>query len=134
IPKPEMPKLPHFSLETGSKEIAGKTITYPTGINVDWRAKGGIFTRPTIFGMNGGRFQGAGEAGPEGVLPLNEKTLGAIGRGIAATMENQSPTIHIHNPVVRNDRDIDRMVEKIDSALAQRGQNLNVGIGRNTFA
>ncbi|OWT47532.1 phage tail tape measure protein [Bacillus sp. K2I17] len=90
IPKPEMPKLPHFSLQTSSKTIAGKEISYPSGINVDWRAKGGIFTRPTIFGMNGGNLQGAGEAGPEGVLPLNEKTLGQIGKGIASTMPQQS--------------------------------------------
>ncbi|MCU5306724.1 phage tail tape measure protein [Bacillus cereus] len=89
IPKPEMPKLPHFSLQTSSKTIAGKEISYPSGINVDWRAKGGIFTRPTIFGMNGGNLQGAGEAGPEGVLPLNEKTLGQIGKGIASTMPQQ---------------------------------------------
>jgi TP901 family phage tail tape measure protein len=90
IPKPEMPKMPHFSLQTSSKTIAGKEISYPSGINVDWRAKGGIFTRPTIFGMNGDNLQGAGEAGPEGVLPLNEKTLGAIGKGIASTMPQQS--------------------------------------------
>ncbi|EMY5504745.1 phage tail tape measure protein [Bacillus wiedmannii] len=90
IPKPEMPKLPHFSLQTSSKTIAGKEISYPSGINVDWRAKGGIFTRPTIFGMNDGNLQGAGEAGPEGVLPLNEKTLGQIGKGIASTMPQQS--------------------------------------------
>ena len=83
IPKPEMPKMPHFSLETSTKNVLGKDITYPSGIGIQWRAKGGIFTRPTIFGMNGGNLQGAGEAGPEGVLPLNKKTLGAIGEGIA---------------------------------------------------
>lgn len=86
IPKPEMPKMPHFSLQTGTKNILGKDIEYPSGINIDWRAKGGIFTKPTIFGMNGGNLQGAGEAGPEAVLPLNKKTLGSIGEGIAKTM------------------------------------------------
>jgi len=90
IPKPEMPKMPHFSLQTSTKNILGKDIEYPSGLNIDWRAKGGIFTRPTIFGMNGANLQGAGEAGPEGVLPLNEKTLGAIGKGIASTMPQQS--------------------------------------------
>ncbi|HDR4614625.1 TPA: phage tail tape measure protein [Bacillus cereus] len=90
IPKPEMPKLPHFSLQTSHKNVLGKDIEYPSGIGIDWRAKGGIFTRPTIFGMNGGNLQGAGEAGPEGVLPLNEKTLGQIGKGIASTMPQQS--------------------------------------------
>lgn len=96
IPKPEMPKLPHFSLQTSSKTIAGKEISYPSGIGVEWRAKGGIFTRPTIFGMNAGNLQGAGEAGPEGVLPLNEKTLGAIGKGIADTMPQTNGDIVVH--------------------------------------
>ncbi|QWU46365.1 DUF2207 domain-containing protein [Bacillus sp. NP247] len=86
IPKPEMPPLPHFSLQTSTKNVLGKDVTYPSGINIDWRAKGGIFTKPTIFGMNGGNLQGAGEAGPEAVLPLNKKTLGDIGEGIAKTM------------------------------------------------
>ncbi|MDH2882504.1 phage tail tape measure protein [Bacillus cytotoxicus] len=86
IPKPEMPPLPHFSLQTSTKNVLGKDITFPSGINIDWRAKGGIFTKPTIFGMNGGNLQGAGEAGPEAVLPLNKKTLGAIGAGIATAM------------------------------------------------
>ncbi|MEB9506861.1 DUF2207 domain-containing protein [Bacillus anthracis] len=93
IPKPEMPKLPHFSLQTSSKTIAGKEISYPSGINIDWRAKGGIFTKPTIFGMMGGNLQGAGEAGPEAVLPLNKKTLGAIGAGIAAAMPQEQSFI-----------------------------------------
>ncbi|OOR70953.1 phage tail tape measure protein, partial [Bacillus cereus] len=34
IPKPEMPKMPHFSLETSTKNILGKDITYPSGIGV----------------------------------------------------------------------------------------------------
>ncbi|MGH0765937.1 phage tail tape measure protein [Bacillus paranthracis] len=132
IPKPEMPKMPHFSLQTSTKTVLGKDITFPSGIDVQWRAKGGIFTRPTIFGMNGGNLQGAGEAGPEGVLPLNKKTLGAIGEGIAATMSTEPTVVNIYNPSVRDDRDINRMVEKIDSALAQRGRSSKIGIGRTT--
>jgi len=61
IPTPELPSLPHFSLETSSKEILGKTITYPTGFDVEWYAKAMsnpyLFTQPTIVG--------AGEAGAE---------------------------------------------------------------------
>ncbi len=93
IPKPEMPPLPHFSLQTSTKNVLGKDISYPSGINIDWRAKGGIFTKPTIFGMMGGNLQGAGEAGPEAVLPLNKKTLGAIGAGIAAAMPQEQSFI-----------------------------------------
>ncbi|CUB09345.1 hypothetical protein BN2127_JRS1_01130 [Bacillus cereus] len=93
IPKPEMPPLPHFSLQTSTKNVLGKDITFPSGINIDWRAKGGIFTKPTIFGMMGGNLQGAGEAGPEAVLPLNKKTLGSIGAGIAAAMPREQFTM-----------------------------------------
>lgn len=89
IPKPEMPPLPHFSLQTSTKNVLGKDITFPSGLDIDWRAKGGIFTKPTIFGMNGGNLQGAGEAGDEAVLPLNKKTLGAIGAGIVAAMPQE---------------------------------------------
>ncbi|HDR4886241.1 TPA: phage tail tape measure protein [Bacillus cereus] len=130
IPKPEMPKMPHFSLQTSTKNILGKDITFPSGVDVQWRAKGGIFTRPTIFGMSNGQLQGAGEAGREAVLPLNKKTLGAIGEGIAATMSTEPTVINIYNPSVRDDRDIDRMVGKIDDALAQKGRNSKIGIGR----
>ncbi|MGX5623487.1 phage tail tape measure protein [Bacillus cereus] len=132
IPKPEMPKMPHFSLQTSTKNILGKDITFPSGIDVQWRAKGGIFTRPTIFGMSNGQLQGAGEAGREAVLPLNKKTLGEIGEGIAATMSTEPTVINIYNPSVRDDRDIDRMVGKIDDALAQKGRNSKIGIGRTT--
>lgn len=53
---------------------------------IEWFAKGGIMTRPTAFGINGNNIMVGGEAGPEAVLPLNEKNLGEIGKAIAATM------------------------------------------------
>ena len=39
--------------------------------NVKWNASGAILTKPTIFGMAGGQFQGGGEDGPEAVLPIH---------------------------------------------------------------
>ena len=58
-------KLPHFSLNWSSKDF-GKlgSIKYPTGFNVDWYAKGGIFDSPSIIGV--------GEAGSEAVVPLDK--------------------------------------------------------------
>jgi phage-related minor tail protein len=82
IPKIDLPKMPKFTI---SGDFGFNPPRVPT-IGIDWRAKGGIFTQPTIFGASGGRLQGAGEAGPEAVLPLNEQTLSDIGKGIAATM------------------------------------------------
>lgn len=87
IPKPKIPKV-----SVDMKENSWG-IPYPS-FNIKWNAKGGIFTQPTIFGASGGQLQGIGEAGPEAALPLNEQTLGDIGRGIAATMrQDNSPII-----------------------------------------
>lgn len=65
----ELPKikLPHFSI-SGSFSLNPPSI--PT-IGVDWYAKGGIMTRPTIFGINGNNIMAGGEAGAEAVLPLD---------------------------------------------------------------
>ena len=68
IPKPELPKLPHFSITTSTKTIMGKDITYPTGFDVEWYAKAMrtpyMFTQPTIMQTPYGMI-GAGEAGNE---------------------------------------------------------------------
>ncbi|KEF40113.1 hypothetical protein M670_00128 [Schinkia azotoformans MEV2011] len=82
IPKP---KIPHVDVDWKSVGIGDAKIKIPT-FDIDWRAQGVIFTQPTIFGASNGRLQGAGEAGPEAVLPLNDSTLGAIGEGIARTL------------------------------------------------
>ncbi|AKR08552.1 membrane protein [Bacillus thuringiensis] len=116
IPKPEMPPLPHFSLQTSTKNVLGKDITFPSGLNIDWRAKGGIFTKPTIFGMNGGNLQGAGEAGKEAVLPLNKKTLGDIGAGIVAAMPRQQ--FAVSGEINQLVDDMSRMMASSASQLA----------------
>lgn len=74
---PHIP-LPHFSLSGSFNPLKGKI----PSVGIDWYAKGGVFTKPTLFANNGG-FSGVGEAGPEAALPLNAKTLGGIGKGIA---------------------------------------------------
>ena len=53
-------KLPHFSI-TGDLSLIPPSVPK---LNVDWYAKGGIFTAPTLLA-------GVGEAGPEAVLPLD---------------------------------------------------------------
>lgn len=39
--------------------------------SVEWNAKGGILTRPTIFGMSGNTLLGGGEAGHEAIAPID---------------------------------------------------------------
>lgn len=60
-------KLPHFSI-SGSFSLNPPSVP---SIGIDWYAKGGILTSPTIFGANGSSLLGGGEAGKEAVLPLD---------------------------------------------------------------
>lgn len=84
-------KLPHFNIHGGKAPwgIGGKG-TKPT-IDVDWYAKGGIFSSPAIIGV--------GESGPEAVVPLDKfwKTLSQANMGgtnvvININGANASPT------------------------------------------
>jgi tape measure domain-containing protein len=56
--------LPHFHLNTTTKSIMGKQFTFPTGVDVDWYDKGGVFTGPQIIGV--------GERRPEVVGALSD--------------------------------------------------------------
>lgn len=85
-------KMPTFSIKGSMNPVKWLEEGVPK-LSVKWNAQGAIFTRPTIFGEYGGRLQGGGEAGPEAALPLNEENLGAIGRGIAKTMNFPSQII-----------------------------------------
>ena len=81
-------------------------------------------TKPTLFGMNGNNMMVGGEAGNEAVLPLNERTLGAIGRGIAQTM-GENPTninITITGNVVREEADITRIADQVAQRIADEIQ------------
>lgn len=134
IPKPSMPKMPSFSLKTSSKTILGKEISYPSGIDVKWFAKGGILTKPTAFGMNGNSVMAGGEAGDEAVIPLNARTLGMIGKGIADTMGNQGDVYEINVHVAGSVDDsviqiMKREMQKILIEQTRRKQNA-LGGGR----
>ncbi len=65
-------KVPHFKIAGGEVPwgIGGKGT--PPSVGIDWYANGGILTKPTVFGSNGGNLMGGGEAGKEAVLPLSE--------------------------------------------------------------
>ena len=63
--------IPSISLNTASKTVLGKTITYPTGFSVSWHKQGAIFTRPTLMMGADGQYHGVGDVrGGEAVLPI----------------------------------------------------------------
>ncbi|HEM3550818.1 phage tail tape measure protein [Streptococcus suis] len=114
---PHIP-LPHFRVSGSANPLDWLKGGIPR-ISIDWYAKGGILTKPTAFGMNGNSLMVGGEAGKEAVLPLNEQTLGAIGRGIAKTMTSNLPTIHITitGNTIREETDLHRLAEMVGEKL-----------------
>jgi hypothetical protein len=80
-------KMPHF-------KITGKFSLDPPSVpklGIEWYAKGGIFTKPTIFGTPYG-FKGVGEAGAEAVLPIDR-----LQGYIAGAIERSSQTINLQS-------------------------------------
>lgn len=99
---PHIP-LPHFKLSGEFNPLKGKI----PSIGIDWYAKGGVFTKPTLLGgMNG-----VGEAGPEAVLPLRDNILAKIGNqilratGVTAPNQETNSTVNNYNVVVNVDGD-----------------------------
>ena len=60
-------KLPHFKI-SGSFSLNPPSVP---SFGVAWYRKGGIMTRPTMFGINGSNAMVGGEAGAEAILPLD---------------------------------------------------------------
>lgn len=128
---PHIP-LPHFSVSGSANPLDWLSQGVPS-ISIEWYAKGGIMTKPTIFGANGNSLMVGGEAGNEAVLPLNDKTLGAIGRGIAQTMVDNPTNINITitGNIVREEADITRIADEVAQRIAdeiQRRSQLRGGI------
>lgn len=89
-------KLPHISVSGGEAPfgIGGKG-SLPK-FSVQWFAKGGIMTEPTIFGASGGTLMGGGEAGDEAILPLSalwEKMHSFIAAELSAKKEDALETL-----------------------------------------
>lgn len=93
---PHIP-LPHFKISGSFNPLKGQI----PSLGIDWFANGGILTKPTIFGANGGNLMAGGEAGNEAVLPLNDRTLGAIGEGIVNAMAKRTGNSDDNKEVIR---------------------------------
>lgn len=116
---PHIP-LPHFHVSGSINPldwIKGKGLP---SFGIEWYAKGGILTKPTAFGMNGNSLMVGGEAGKEAILPLNERNLSAIGRGIAKTMDAQGTIININisDNIIREEADIDKIANRVSQKIA----------------
>ena len=118
---PHIP-LPHFRVSGSANPLDWLKGGLPS-IGIDWYAKGGVMTKPTLFGMNGNRAMVGGEAGAEAILPLNKSTLGAIGQSIANTM-NTSNNINVNfsGVTIREEADLNRLANVVGNRIAEELQ------------
>ena len=127
--KLELPhiKLPHFKV-SGTLSISPPSVPH---LSIDWYKKGGIMTRPTIFGMNGSSLMAGGEAGREAILPLSGfyKQLEAmlteklnmhnVEKYLAVIAANSGKGIYLDDGTL-----VGRLLPAIDNGLGQQ-QKLN---------
>lgn len=129
----ELPKfkLPHFSL-TGSFSLNPPSIPK---LGVEWYAKGGIMTKPTMFGMNGVNAMVGGEAGAEGIIPLKElwNQLGKNFDKLEQRLSNKEQKSNDNRPVylVMDNKVVARILaDDIDEISAQKNSDrIRLGYG-----
>lgn len=118
---PHIP-LPHFKMNGSFNPLKGK---FPK-IDVDWFAKGGILTKPTVFGQNGNSLMVGGEAGKEAVAPLSE-LMGYVEKAVANQIGTGGDEIHLHlttygaMPKETMDQIAEYMMYKLASLKKQKG-------------
>ena len=116
-------KTPHI-VQTGTISIAGINTPIPK-LGIQWYAKGGIMTRPTMFGMNGGFPMVGGESGAEAILPLDRfwNTLQNYMKPVSA---NEKPSIinQINVTVYSNGEDDDTLANKVAKRIVEVLENM----------
>ena len=111
-------------MQTGTISIAGINTPIPK-LGIQWYAKGGIMTRPTMFGMNGGSPMVGGESGAEAILPLDRfwNTLQNYMKPVSA---NEKPSIinQINVTVYSNGEDDDTLANKVAKRIVEVLENM----------
>jgi tape measure domain-containing protein len=115
---PHIP-LPHFSV-SGELNLDPAHFSVPS-IGIDWYARGALLTRPTLFGVAGGRAMGGGEAGPEAVAPVDRlvgfivEALGQLGVGGG----QDGVTVNVSSLVVREEADVERIADRLNTLIGR---------------
>lgn len=97
VPKLEL-KLPKVTMTGGEPPFGIGGYGSLPKFNVQWNARGGIFTRPTVVATNQG-LQGFGEAGAEALVPLerNKYWIGKVAQEMVRELKSFSPNNSISN-------------------------------------
>ena len=129
---PHIP-MPHFRMSGSFNPLKGQI----PKIGVDWFANGGILTKPTIFGANGGNFMAGGEAGKEAVAPLSDLMAyveKAVANQIGGMEANFAQMIQLLTIIASKDMSLNMdgrsVMEIIDGHMQTQQQQAEFGMGR----
>ena len=111
LPKLKLPKI----------SIDGKFSLVPPSVpkfSLKWHAKGGVMQSPTLFGGMGNTLFGGGEAGAEGIVPLEGKHMMPMADAIADRLKGERGTtieniFNIANLIVREEADINKIAVEL---------------------
>lgn len=114
-------KLPHFKL-SGSFSLNPPSVP---SFGVEWYKKGGIMTRPTLFGMNGANAMVGGEAGAEAILPLSMlwdklRRFLAPQPAQAATVNHNQITVQVYS----GNNDDETLANKVATKIVEVLENM----------
>ncbi|MCJ1989024.1 phage tail tape measure protein [Lactococcus carnosus] len=129
---PHIP-MPHFSMSGSFNPLKGQI----PKIGVDWYAKGGILTKPTVFGSNGNNLMVGGEAGKEAVAPLSDLMAyvqSAVKQEIGGMDANFSQMIQLLTIIASKELSLNMdgksVTEIIDGHMNNQQQQSQFGLGR----
>lgn len=124
---PHIP-MPHFSVSPDGWQIGDLLQGSIPSLHIDWYAKGGIFTQPTLFPTSSG-LAGVGEAGAEAVLPI--KLLKDYVREAMAEGVREAQISYKDSATSKANAG---MVNALLASLNANGQEINVYIGGKQIA
>lgn len=125
-------KMPHFSISPKGWKIGDLLDGSIPKLGIEFYKDGAIFTRPTIFGMNGNNAMVGGEAGPEAMLPI-DKLEGYVANAVEKTMNVVNLESLAHSIEDLASRPIELYVGDRQVALATASANDTVNGQRTTF-
>ncbi len=88
-------KLPHFTIKPAGWKVSDLLEGSIPKLGVEWYAKGGVLTKPTVFGMNAatGNAMVGGEAGAEAVAPISV-LQGYVESSVAKVVSEQTAILN----------------------------------------